>query len=96
MHHGHVTISWHNFKHLHWSGNTDVCGAFSFLGIHRSPILQIKTIWWIWKNFSVPGFQEIHSFGSTVRLSMVQKKNYFCHHPGLFCHTASLSVFIVS
>jgi len=63
---GHVTISWHHFKHRHWSGNTDVWGAFSSLGIYGSSRLQIQIIWWIWKNLPVPRFQEIHGCGSIV------------------------------
>lgn len=39
---------------------------------------QIRTIWWMWKNFLAPGVQEIHGCGSTVRSSIVmQKKNLF-------------------
>jgi hypothetical protein len=36
---------------------------------------QIRTVWWMWKNFPAPGVQEIHGCGSTVRPStVVQKK----------------------
>jgi hypothetical protein len=34
---GHVTISWLNFEHLHWSGSADLWGTFSFLGSPTAP-----------------------------------------------------------
>jgi hypothetical protein len=37
---------------------------------------QIRTVWWMWKNFSAPGVQEIYGRSSTVRPTIVmQKKN---------------------
>ena len=65
---------------------------FSSLGIHGCSKVQIKNVRQMWKNFPVPGFQEIHGCGSTVKLSVVQKNYCF----GLFCQTAFLSLFRVS
>jgi hypothetical protein len=37
---------------------------------------QIRSVWWMWKNFPAPGVQEIHGWGRTVSWSIVvQKKN---------------------
>ena len=37
---------------------------------------QMRTVWWMWKNFSAPGVEEIQSCSSSLKLSIfMQKKN---------------------
>jgi hypothetical protein len=48
-----------HFEHLNWSGSADLWGAFPSLRISGSLTVQIRTVWWMWKNFPAPGGQEI-------------------------------------